>query len=451
MLDQNPFGASYESRLIAALLRDRLFLHSFLPLFAPDYFVLEVNKAVYVVTKDFADRYKRAPDKTELEVRLNETVSEQYPADKAVQELALFQIELESYWRYTASELEFVTDNARKYAQQRACELAVRECAQIIGTPKEHMMPEIMQRALLVGTKLTDYGTDYFGDRRIRALKRYSRPREMNRIPFFIPKFDETIGGVGFRRDGSGVPELLMFGGGANKGKSRCIAHMAKVGVSLGLNGVIFSSEMAEDLYSERLDMSMARLDTKELYDPNNFDRLQRRIDLFANQGARLWIKKFPSQTTTIRETLAIARLIESTAGLDLHFIGWDYTSEFRAENQKAERRDQVAEMIRSQHMVVDEMECAGIGAFQLNREGSRAEMAQLEHAAEDITVARVADTVVVIAQTEEEEQKDPPEMRWCARKVRSEERNQTALLIDERKRMCFTAHPNEVSANLAM
>ena len=139
---------------------------------------------------------------------------------------------------------------------------------------------------------------------------------------------------------------------------------------------------------------------------------------------------------------MAIARLAESTLGIDLQWVAWDYTGEFRAENGKAERRDQMAEIVRMQKTAVDELECAGIGAFQLNRDGSRQEMANLHNAAEDITVARVADTIVMIGQTDEEY--DLGEMRWMARKVRSADKNQVVRLIDDRKHMRFVQHPDD-------
>ena len=235
-----------------------------------------------------------------------------------------------------------------------------------------------------------------------------------------------------------------MFGGGPNVGKSRAIAHLVKVAAALGLHGLVCSSEMAEDLYAERLDMSFSILDTPGLYNPDNFDHLQHRIEMFANQGAKLFIKKYPAGTATIRQTLALARLIENTLGIDLAFVAWDYTSEFKPEGNIEGRTDQVASIIRAQKMSCDELECAGIGAFQLNRAGMGQEMAGLQHAAEDITVARVADTIIVLAQTDEEYAKDPSEMRWCARKVRAQEKNQTVLLIDDRKRMRFLQHMSE-------
>lgn len=444
MVETNPFGLDYESRLIALLLRDRHFFHIFLSIFDHKFLVSEIHGTVLKLIQAFKEHYLRPPDKIELEVIVHEYLAQEFPEDKAAQEYALYKYEIDRYFRYSLSELEFVKDNALKYAQQRACQEAVLASAKLIGSGEAYKMPDLLKKALAVGTELTDFGIDYFTEARQRALKRYNQPREATRIPFFVPKFDETVGGVGFRSDGSGIPELLMFGGGENKGKSRCVAHMAKVAISLGLNGIIFTSEMAEDLYAERMDMQLALLDTAGIYDPDNFDRLQRRIELFANQGAKFWIKKFPAGTATIRETLSICNLIESTIGIDLQWVAWDYTSEFRAENTRQERHHQVAEIIRAQKMACDELECAGIGAFQLNREGSEAEMARLTNAAEDITVARVADIIIMIAQTDDEYNMQPPEMRWMVRKNRAQEKNQLVRLIDRRDIMLFQQHPDE-------
>jgi len=449
MTEQNNFGLEYESRLIGTLLRDRQFLHVWISIFDQQYLVSDIHKLCFSLIQDFYDQYKRPPDKLEMEIRLQEHLSrEELSQERASNEFALAKFEIDKYFQVALSEMEFVKDTALKYCQQAALKKAILECAGLVDTPKAFKMPDIIQKALAVGTNLDNFGLDYFEERRIRSMMRYSQPRESNRIPFFIPKFDDSIGGVGFRRDGSGTPELLMFGGGPNVGKSRAIAHMVKVGASLGHHGLVCSSEMAEDLYAERLDMSYSLLDTPGLYDPNNFDHIQRRLEFFANQGAKLFIKKYPAGSTTIRQTLALARLIENTLGIDLSFIAWDYTSEFKSEENYEKRNDAVASIIRAQKMACDELGCAGIGAFQLNRDGMRQEMAHLDNAAEDITVARVADTCIILAQTDEEYDKDPPEMRWCARKVRAADRNQTVLLIDDRKRMRFTQHPSEEASS---
>lgn len=446
MAEKSPFGLIFESRLIAALLRDRHFFHSFLLIFSSEYFVSEIHKTVCSIIQEFKIKYSRPPDQLELEILTNQYLAKKFPEDKAAKEYCLYKGEIEVYFKYSCAELEFVKDTALEFVKQKACQNGVLKCAKLIGTEKENEMPNIMQEALAIGTKLTNFGIDYFAERRKRALLRYNQPRGSNRIPFFIPKFDESIGGVGFRENGSGIPELLMFGGATNKGKSRAIGHMAKNAISLGYPGVIFSSEMSEDLYAERLDMSIGLLDTGELYNPKNFDELQRRLELFANQGSTVFIKKFPAGTVTIQETLGIANLIESTLGLDLKWCAWDHTGEFKANNQKAERRDQMAEIVRAQKTACDELECAGIGAFHLNREGSRRESAQLEDAAEDVTVARVADIIIMLNQTESEEELDPPEQRWVARKVRAAEKNQTVRVVDNRKRMLFVQHPDEMT-----
>lgn len=444
-MESNPFGLGYEQRLISGLLQDRNFFYAWLELFDPEYLRSPIYQVHCKLLKLFREKYNRPPDAVELEVLAQEYISQENTNDeRAGQEWQLHKHEIAQYWKFGPSELEFVIDNAYKYIQVRAVERAIMTGAKLVGTPEVVKLPDMMQQALNVGTRMNSLGMDYFAERRARALKRYSTPRESNRIPFFIPKFDEAIGGVGYRARGSGIPELLMFAGGPNVGKSKAIAHMVKVAAILGKHVFVFSSEMAEDLYADRLDMGIGILDTPGIYDPNNFYHLQKRLDMFANQGARVFIKKFPAGTATIRETGALARVAEQTLGIDFSLLAWDYSGEFRAENIKAERREQLASIIRDQVRVKDEFECAGVGAFQLNREGMGAEMADLQHAAEDITPARVADMICVLAQTEEEYRKDPPEQRWCMRKVRSEEKNQEVLLIDDRKHMRMIQHPQQ-------
>src|SRR6266853_2077797 len=228
MADRSPFGLVFESRLIASLLRDRHFFHSFLQIFDREYFVSDIHKTVCNLIKGFKDQYFRPPDQLELEILCNEHIAKEYPQDKAIREFVQYKQEIVTYFQYTYSELEFVKDTALKFVLEKSCQLGVLKCAKLIGTERAHEMPGILKDALAVGTKLTDFGIDFFAERKARALKRYATPRESNRIPFFIPKFDDSIGGVGFRQHGNGIPELLMFGGATNKGKSRAIGHMAK-------------------------------------------------------------------------------------------------------------------------------------------------------------------------------------------------------------------------------
>lgn len=445
MIELNPFGLDYELRLVAVLLRDRNFFHAWLSIFDSKYVVGEIYGNLIKVFQDFGKKYNRPPDKVEVGVLIQEFLTDKCDNQESYsREVALYMDTINICYAFPLHELEFIKDNALKYLQQKACEQGVMACAKLIGTQQAHTMPGILQSALNVGTNMASFGTDYFASMKERSLKRLATPRETYRIPFFIPKFDEAFGGVGYRQHGCGIPELLMFGGGYNVGKSRAIVHMVKVAAFLGLNVFVFSSEMAEDLYSERLDMSIGLLDTPGLYDPNNLTHLHRRLELCANQGAKVFIKKYPAGTTTIGQTASLVRLAESVLGIDFQLLAWDYTGEFRAENTKADRHLQMAEVVRAQKTAVDEFESAGVGAFQLNRAGYDSEMASLTDAAEDITVAKVADEIIILGQTEEEYGMNPPEMRWCARKVRSQEKNQTVRLIDDRKIMRFRQHPQE-------
>jgi hypothetical protein len=397
----------------------------------------------------FQAQFNRPPDSVEIRVLIDQHVSHYgqkgYPPKiEEERDAALLYDLVSEVYSYTTEQLEFVKLHALDFVKQAALKKAVLDSAKLIGTPNESHMLELVQKALLVGQNVNNFGLDYFGTARMRALKRYSTPREQNQIPFFIPKLDEAIGGVGYRRDGSGLPELLMFGSGPNVGKSRAIGHLVKIGAMLGLNGLVFSAEQSADLYAERLDMSIGLLDTPGLYSPDNFDYLCRRIEMVKKQGATVFIRKYPSRTATILQTLAVAKAMQNVLGCSPQFVAWDYTTEFTAEGNFERIESKFSEIVSAQKRASDELECAGIGAFQINREGMRAEMAELSQAAETLAVARVADIVIMMGQNEEEYKKEPPEMRWSIKKSRSAERELQVLLVDDRKRMFFSQHPDD-------
>ena len=439
------FGLDYERKLIGCLLQDKFFCQSFFTILSEDFFRGEVYKPIATVIQECLKKYGRPPDKQELDILIQKSVAkEHHNIEKATQEYSLIKREIEDAFLFTPGELEIIKDTALDFVKARALENAVLSCGKLIGTPKANDMPDIIQKALSVGTNLTDFGMDYFDKRKERAIKRYATPREMNRIPFFIPNLDSTIMGVSYRSQGSGNPELLMFGGGANVGKSRAIGHMVKIAAALGLNVVVFSAEQSEDMYAERLDMSISRMNSSEIYDVENFDHLQKRIHMIEKQGGKLFIKKFPSKSTKISECAQIVQRIQQTLQIEINLVCFDYTEEFKSERDYSEDRSRIADIISGQKKFSDEFGCAVVGASQLNREGMKSQAATLTDVGGDISVAKVADIIIMLAQTEEEYNKTPPEMRWIVRKARGTEKNQQVLLVDERSKMCFTQHPHE-------
>lgn len=427
------------------MLQDKFFCQSFFTVLNEDYFRGEVYKPIANVIKECLDKYNRPPDKQELDILIQKTISKEYNSlEKATQEYSLIKNEIEDAFQFTPSDLEIIKDTALDFLKSRALENAVLSCGKMIGTSKAGDMPSIIQAALAVGTNLTDFGTDYFSSRRDRAIKRYATPREMNRVPFFIPNLDNSIMGVGYRSMGSGNPELLMFGGGANVGKSRAIGHMVKVAIALGLNVVVFSAEQSEDMYAERLDMSIGLMNTSQIYDVVNFDKLQSRIHMLEKQGGKLFIKKFPSKSAKISECAQVVQRIRQTLQIEIHLVCFDYTEEFKSEKEYADDRNRIADIISGQKKFGDEFGCAVVGGSQLNREGMKSQAAALTDVGGDISVAKVADTIIMLAQTEEEYNKTPPEMRWIVRKARGSEKNQQVLLVDNRSKMQFLQHPNE-------
>lgn len=437
------------SRIAAAVCRDAEFLTAYHPCLEPAFFPQEVHQKIVSGALDFWQRYRRTPDRAELEhhVLLAIRGSVQNSQLQA-QLIPVYQRELANLYEVPRELFQVAKDYAIDFAKTAKLKQALLDSARDLdGEGAIERAQSRLKEAALIGLNLNDFGLDYFRSARERHLKRMSQPVESMRVPFLIPQLDHYVKGVGYRRYG-GIPEMCVFFAPTNRGKSRALVHCGKTSISLGLNTMIFSAEMADDLYAERFDMSMACLTTAELYDPAKTAHLERRLAMYEQQGGRLLIKKYPSRQATVADCVALLHQLNLVTGFKPDVIIYDYIDEFAPPRGATEdhRRHQLSAITAAMRASADEFGAAVFSATQTNREAMRKETFGLDSVAEDIGKFNIVDLVVAMCQSKEEEEKNPQEMRWVVCKNRSGAKGQTVRLIDEPSRMRFLQHPEETT-----
>lgn len=444
---QYDTSPEFEGRIVASVVRDGEFIKAFYPCLKPEYFKQDTHKKLVKETIKFYEQYSRLPDRVELEHYVTQSVKQETQNSQYLgQLLPVYQRDISDLFGIPVELLKSAQQYAIQFAKAAAFKSALWESARTINEPNaiEHAQKRIAE-AQMVGLNINDFGIEYFKNAKERHTKRMSQSYELMRVPFLIPKLDGLCGGVGYRRNG-GIPEMCVFLAPTNRGKSRALGHCAKVGLSLGLNVMIFSAEMAAELYAERLDMSLGILTTPELYDPQNVTKLERRIQMYEQQGGRLFIRKYPSRQATIAQTVALLHQMSLTANFKPDVIIYDYIDEFAApsDSKSGDRRHELSAISSSIRAVADEFGAAVFTATQANREALTREVVDLQHIAEDIGKANIADIIISQCQTKEEEAKEPPEQRWLVCKNRSGSKGQMVRILDDVTRMRFLQHPEE-------
>ncbi len=437
----------FQSRIVSSLTRDEAFFRAYYTCVDPEFFTYDTHKTIVRCVLEFSEKYRRQPDIIELDQVIAEKLqSTVHNAQLRQDTLALYRAELQPIYEQPRELMVPAQAHAVEFSRQSAFKAAIKSVA--LGDMDDEFgiakAQKRLQEAAMIGVNLNDFGINYFQNLPDRVRLRLSQPPESMRIPFLLPKLDAMLGGVGYRQNG-GIPEMLIFLGPPNRGKSRALCHMAKVGLGIGKSVMIFSAEMSAELYAERLDMSIGTMTTRELYDFGNVARLERRVRWFEGQRGRLYIKKYPSRTATIQQTVALLHQMRMSLDFTPDLVIYDYIDEFRSLESSGERRHDLSSITSAMRAVADEFGCAVATATQGNRLSLEKEVVDLQDIAEDIGKANIADIIISLCQTKEEEEKPVPEMRWMVCKNRSGPRGQIIRLVDDTMRMCFSQHPEEM------
>lgn len=444
---QYDTSTDYQTRIVASIARDSEFFRAYFTCCKAAYFQQDSHKKIVDTVLKFYERTRRLPDVVELEhhtlaVIKAETTNSEYLG----QLIPVYQRDIKSLFEIPQELIKDAQQYAVQFAKREAFKQALMQSAKSVNEPTGvEQAQKYLQEAAQVGLDMNDFGINYFKEARERNYNRLVQPYETMRIPFLIPKLDALIGGTGYKRHG-GIPEMCIFLAPTNRGKSRALGHCAKVGVSLGLNVMIFSAEMAGELYAERLDMSLGGLTTPELYNPENAKKLERRLDMYQQQGGQLYIKKYPSRQVTVAQTTALLHHMQMAADFKPDLIIYDYIDEFAPPGKSTgERRHDLSAISSAMRAVADEFGAAVCTATQANREALTRDTVDLSHIAEDIGKANIADIIISMSQTDTEEKKDPPEQRWVVCKNRSGSKGHVVRVTDDASRMRFTQHPEEI------
>lgn len=436
----------FQARIVASILRDDAFFKAYYACIEAKFFVQDTHQKLVAVAVQFFTTYAKLPDQVELMHNIQQHLKQEIRNTNYLQEvIPVYKRDIDELYAIPTELLKSAQVYAIEFARAAGLKLALLESAQSLDGPGALEKAQArISKAALIGMNVNEFGIDYFKTAKERHMKRLSQSYETMRIPFLIPKLDIMLGGVGYRENG-GVPEMCVFLAPTNRGKSRALCHVAKVGATLSKNVVIFTAEMAAELYAERLDMSISNLTTKELYQPENTPGFERRIELYRQQGGRVLIQKYPSRSTTIAQTVSYLHTAKNVLDFKPDIVIYDYIDEFLPPSgAKDERRHELSAITSAMRAVCDEFGCAVYTATQGNREALTREVVDLRHIAEDIGKANIADIIISLCQTEAEAAKQPPEQRWLVCKNRSGAKGMIVRVQDDAMRMKFSPHPED-------
>ncbi|HGV4486304.1 TPA: DnaB-like helicase C-terminal domain-containing protein, partial [Klebsiella pneumoniae] len=261
----------------------------------------------------------------------------------------------------------------------------------------------IMAKVQQIGSNEATGIYDYFAS----AAERY-KAREYeasddyvpNSITTGLPLLDRMLYQKGWAKR-----EMVLFMGFAKSGKSTAMGEFSINATLAGYNVLYLSLEVHTSILSDRFDARLSETEMSKLVEQR--DDVHRKLaEIGATKGVgNLWVVERPSGSMSPAD---LDRMLNSMKanGMIPDMVVVDYADLMRASYDLRDDRANIRSIYTDLRALYDKHNVAGITASQTNREGGSSEVATMMHAADNIEKVRIADLVITINKTEEEEAK---------------------------------------------
>ena len=288
-------------------------------------------------------------------------------------------------------EYQYTVDEVEKFCQDMAVQDAVMKAAQIITNKEDaQSIRDLIEDALQISVQ-KDLGLDYFQTVEER-LERMQNEAEL--MPTCWPTFNDYMFG------GLARKELVLFAANSGVGKSVALANLGMHYAEDGLNVLIITLELAEDLISQRFDTNITKISRRDWKD--NIREIVSSVTNYKSDiRGNLQVKYMPTETKAV-EVRTYLEQYKLHYGFYPDVICLDYldkmTPNAKVNGNAFDVDKKISEQLRQ---IAVDYNLLMITASQLNRDAVGNADQNHSHIAGGISKINEADVVVSIFKTD--------------------------------------------------
>jgi archaellum biogenesis ATPase FlaH len=354
-----------------------------------------VYRSIFKEIGAFVGKYNKLPTQEAFKVELDQS-------DKFTDEQYTHALEiLPMIFGHEEIDLQWLSDKAEKWCQDRAVQNAIMESIAILDGKHQSLtknsLPDLLQKALSVSFD-TNVGHDYIEN----AAQRYDFYHEdEERIPFDLDYFNKiTKGGLKNKT-------LNIALAGTGVGKSLFMCHCAASSLSQGRNVLYITLEMAEERIAERIDANLLNIPLDQL-DTISKDMLVSKVAAIAQKThGKLIIKEYPTAQANTNHFRALLNELKLKKNFTPEIIFIDYLNICASSRMKGmggainsySYIKAIAEEVRG---LAVEFDVPIVSATQTTRSGYSSSDPGLEDTSESFGLPATADLMFAMISTDE-------------------------------------------------
>jgi replicative DNA helicase len=393
------YGKPFQEKVMQALLTDRQWAEQMMEVFDVSYFDLKYLQFLAENYFNYSKQYKVFPSFQLLVTIIKDGLKQGTDVilrDQIIEYLTRMRANPES------GDLQYVKEKSLDFCRKQALKAELLVAAEKMHDGKYEEIVEGIKKAVCVGTT-PSLGHDFFSDYESRFTR-----LQRNCVMTGIDELDrkEVLNG------GLGAGELGVVIAPTGVGKSHFLVWLGAQALRQKKNVLHYTFELSEAAVGLRYDSNLCDIDSNIVIESK--DQI---IGSYKNMElGRLMIKEFPANTASIYTIRAhIERLDLRGFRPDLLII--DYADIMRSSRQYDSLRHELKLIYEELRSFLQEKHIPGWTASQSNREGSSADVVDLNNMSEAYGKAFVADAVLSLSRRTHE--KATGEGRLCVAKNR--------------------------------
>lgn len=375
---------------VLSIIRDRLQYLKFCKYLKEELFETPETRFIYSLIVNYHHDEEKAETLTIRSLRLILSTAIK-PSDKSRYRGIVRRIRLN-----TVKEVKLMGRIVKRYVKRQLLKGAILEAIEKLDSGEETDLERVRQRideAVMVDTKNTDEGNDYFHDPILRIKNEGNEPRIPTGLSY---ELDQSFEG------GLAAGEIGLIIAPTGVGKTLTLVNIGYGAMRRGRKVVYATLEIRPRRVARRFDCRIAQATFKEI--AKSPELVQKKLRILQGQGAGLQIKDYTSTLCSVQDLRAyLERLRAKKFYFDLVIV--DHADLMYAQKQYKERRYELSSIVSGLRRLGNEFNVPVWTASQANREAGKKGKTRLWDISEDIGKANWADLALGLSQTPEEKE----------------------------------------------
>ena len=372
------FGTSFQSKIIAALLRDIKFIQTISDILEPTMFDSDSNKWLVKVIRDYYYEYKKQPTLEVLKYKIDEIEND-------ILKVGVVD-KLRDVWKnIEATDLEFVEEQTLDFCKNQTLKNAILNSVELLENKDYEGIKSIIDEAMKAGST-RDLGHDYLVSLEDRLNQ---SARTTVKTPWDV--VNEVMDG------GLGVGELGVIVAPAGIGKSWTLQCLGADIIRQGKVVIHYTLELNQSYVGLRYDSIFSGVTTANI--KYYKDEVKNKL---SKLNGKLIIKYFPTKSASVQTIGAHLKQIE-LSGIKPDVVLVDYADILKLTGNFREKRHAIGNTYEDLRGLAGELEVPIWTASQANRSALEEDVIGADKVAEDYSKVMTADFVMSMSRKVED------------------------------------------------